>query len=103
MNKEKFSSQPVGTQPLEAQKFAKPVHNHHQTTTDAKRLKKRRSRSRGGGGALDPEELFREAIEQKREKELQKIQTSFHENSSGVHLSELERSNSAMNQKLAQI
>jgi hypothetical protein len=55
---------------------------------DPKHNLKRRSRSRG----LNTEELFREALAQQKEKELLKHQTNFQENSSGVHLSELERS-----------
>lgn len=81
-----FSSQPVGTQPLEVvnKKFQKPLPN-----TDTKQKLKRRSRSRGG---LCQEELFREALADKKEKELIRHQTNFVEHSSGVHLSELERS-----------
>ena len=55
-NKEKFSSQPVATQPLESKQFAKPLPN-----TDKKHKLKRRSRSRGG---LNAEDLFREALAQ---------------------------------------
>ena len=87
--KEKFSSQPVGTQPLEVKKFAMPVSHK-----DRKHKLKRRSRSRAN--ELDGEELYKEALAQQKEKELHKIQTSFQENSSNIHLSELERSGPVM-------
>ena len=41
---------------------------------------------------MDAEELFKEALAEKKEKELQRHQTSQQEHSSNIHLSELERS-----------
>ena len=84
-HKEKYSSQPVGTQPFSSSQSGE---KHHIFQTEKKHRLSRRSRSRN---ALDQEQLFKEVLAEKKEKEFMKHQANLQEPSSNIHLSELER------------